>query len=524
MSKTNHLNYIEYEKMIKKHSNYKDLPHKETWVATGNSKKGQERKKWWELERKNLGLDHLKTLAETCREIHPTKIHVCQVCGEGLNVYYIYPNKNSLKKVNRFYKKNGVNEIVKPYETDIYAILDNFENLNLIEEFKDIFEIKVTSSNKYVILKEIENIKKTKNSKLSPGAMSNCPDRLDGFHSYSACCRPKEDKGRSKENLQKYGEDRRAYESWSSGNWKKASWLMKKINTYTEVCPEGCDKTMSIKKKMTADHIGPISLGFAHTTIFQPMCQPCNSAKNNRMTEKDYKKALFFYKSGEEIISWFMKKCWDKIIKIENIKIEDLRNILRENFANILTIFAEISNEGYYNYLLRFLNPQFAFYTFEFDKTIPFNEICTGKGIISKVIKRTENYNNSLRYIQKSFSALDSYYEKDNRKINLIKHSDLNKKLLELKDTLVGTRNDINYESFEAALKKGIEADSVDPIVFFEEYKQIGKNNINFKYNDLYFKDDEAKEIAIASFKKSDEILEHIFETVSNEIIKKYTN
>ena len=49
-------------------------------------------------------------------------------------------------------------------------------------------------------------------SLLSPGVMSNAPDRLDGFHSYNKCCRAKEDKGRSKENLNKYGEDRRAYE------------------------------------------------------------------------------------------------------------------------------------------------------------------------------------------------------------------------------------------------------------------------------------------------------------------------
>ena len=35
--------------------------------------------------------------------------------------------------------------------------------------------------------------------KLSPGAMSNCPDRLDGFHDYCLGNRSLIDKGRSKE-------------------------------------------------------------------------------------------------------------------------------------------------------------------------------------------------------------------------------------------------------------------------------------------------------------------------------------
>lgn len=45
-------------------------------------------------------------------------------------------------------------------------------------------------------------------SMLGPGAMSNAPDRLDGFHTYDRCCRPTADKGRSKENLASYSTDR----------------------------------------------------------------------------------------------------------------------------------------------------------------------------------------------------------------------------------------------------------------------------------------------------------------------------
>src|SRR3989344_1701512 len=52
-----------------------------------------------------------------------------------------------------------------------------------------------------------------KRNSLSAGAMSNAPDRLDGYHTYNLCCRSKQDTGRHKSNLARYGEDRRAYEN-----------------------------------------------------------------------------------------------------------------------------------------------------------------------------------------------------------------------------------------------------------------------------------------------------------------------
>lgn len=66
---------------------------------------------------------------------------------------------------------------------------------------------------------------------LSPGTMSNAPDRLDGFHTFNRCCRSTADKGRSKENLASYSTDRRAFENWSDGNWITANKLMGFINS-----------------------------------------------------------------------------------------------------------------------------------------------------------------------------------------------------------------------------------------------------------------------------------------------------
>lgn len=61
---------------------------------------------------------------------------------------------------------------------------------------------------------------------LSPGVMSNPPDRFDGFHSFNRCCRESSDPGRSKENLQSYSTDRRVFEYWVDGDWVAADHLM----------------------------------------------------------------------------------------------------------------------------------------------------------------------------------------------------------------------------------------------------------------------------------------------------------
>ena len=83
---------------------------------------------------------------------------------------------------------------------------------------------------------------------LGPGAMSNAPDRFDGFHSYNRCCRKKEDRGRWDSNMDTYNQDRRAYERWSDGNIHAANKFMRN----------------EIFNGTSADHIGPISLGFVH--------------------------------------------------------------------------------------------------------------------------------------------------------------------------------------------------------------------------------------------------------------------
>lgn len=98
--------------------------------------------------------------------------------------------------------------------------------------------------------------------------MSYFPDRYDGFHTYNRCCRATQDKGRSKENLKSYTKDRRAYEYWSDGNIHAANQFM----------------GSAFFDGTSADHIGPISLGFVHDPRYlQPMPGGDNSSKRDRL-------------------------------------------------------------------------------------------------------------------------------------------------------------------------------------------------------------------------------------------------
>jgi len=58
---------------------------------------------------------------------------------------------------------------------------------------------------------------------------------------------------------------------------------------------------------ITADHVGPISLGFAHTPYFVPLCSPCNSSKNNRMSLADVKRLIVLEQRGVTVVSWQAK-------------------------------------------------------------------------------------------------------------------------------------------------------------------------------------------------------------------------
>jgi Alw26I/Eco31I/Esp3I family type II restriction endonuclease len=278
--------------------------------------------------------------------------------------------------------------------------------------------------------------RKEKNSLLSPGVMSNAPDRLDGFHSYNKCCRSKEDKGRSKENLSKYGEDRRAYENWADGDWKAASWLMKEF----------------AKHNVSADHIGPISLGFCHTPFFFPMTKQENSAKNNRIRFIDVQKLIELESSGNQIISWHTKPIWDKLkvcVASDDDALE-LSKLLRKHLHRVLLVLNELKERGNDAFLKSLLNPEYAYYSIE---VIGFNPLTGGYKSIKKTKGTLTQYSrNAERYIRIAFESLEQYKQKDNRKLADIGEVELKRLAEETEEAI----NKFGNEKAKSVLQRGL--------------------------------------------------------------------
>lgn len=400
-----HPNFIKYTEFIVTHPNYRGLSFeygddkKVKWVVTGKSEKGQERRKWWNERCKKHGIKvEAGAYAKIALKIHPTKKHTCQICGTELSVEYVYPNKRTISAIN---KEFGV--LFAPFSKDIFQIVDKLVKSEIdIEKVKRIFKIKssekITKQNINAYLQKyfVDSYAK---GMLSPGAMSNSPDRFDGFHSDGACCRHESDKGRHKSNLQRYGQDRRVYENWADGDWKMADRLM----------------SLFRKQNLSADHIGPISLGFCHRPKFQPLTKAENSAKNNRMSLSDVK-ILLADEKMEQVVSWHSKFIWDKLknkvsTDKDAVKLSDL---MRKNVHHVLIIFSMIEEKGYGEFLKQFLNPEYSFFDYKFEG---FDPVTGTFKTVQKIKKTGKNQQNNIkRYYRISFDALKEYKEKENRK------------------------------------------------------------------------------------------------------------
>ena len=322
------VNFKEYQKFIREHPNYDFIPKelKKNWTCV--SKKGvNPRKSYWEIKRDDLissgKLPKDSKFVNVARYLHPTKIHKCEICNQDLSIYYEYPTKNTWKFLKREFN------VIKSEENKnctIFELYDIIEDIN-----KDVKFTKYFKKSMIELKTDVRNDKYT-GRKLSPGVMANPPDRLEGFHSYNSICgcRKSKDKGRSDENMKSYTRDRRAYEMMSDGNVLLANLLMGKLNKITKRCFM-CGK----ENAMSADHIGPISLGFIHdTNNFQACCSSCNSSKNNRLTQRD----IEIIKSKEEhssMISWWAEDCWNSN---KNSDVSQIQSALDRNAKKMLII------------------------------------------------------------------------------------------------------------------------------------------------------------------------------------------
>ena len=412
-----HKRFLKYMEKIIKHPNYQGLAITQkadgtyNWIATAKSEIGQKRIDWCISKARDLNLISDNTpypgmYADVMLEIHPTKWKVCQICGKEMSLYYHYPNANFLNALNQKFNSDF---------TDCDHISDIWDELisqgvrkidiatYLIE--KGELNLDAPIAEKDEIIDALEYACRKGNKKcLGPGAMSNFPDRFDGFHTYNRCCRATQDKGRSKTNLKSYTKDRRAYEYWSDGNIHAANQFM----------------GSSFFDGISADHIGPISLGFVHDSHYlQPMSSSDNSSKRDRLQIIDIENILETEKrTGIYPMSWQSKLIWEFIktnYSSNPDKVPSLyRDALKQNMANfmyvLLTILETCPNNGENFLVSAFLEPNYEYfkYSYTFDNN---------GNIISKTDRHYtgRNQNETERYKRIAIEAVYDYNEKDNR-------------------------------------------------------------------------------------------------------------
>lgn len=410
-----HPHFIKYMEMIVNHPNYRGLPIEKksdgsySWIATAKSDTGKARITWCENKAKELGIPiQPGVYADVMLAIHPTKRKVCQTCGREMSLYYHYPNANFLNALNKTFNSDY---------TDCDQISDIWDDLvshgvraDRIAAFlvgKGDLNINPRTASKKEIIDTLEYACRKGNKKcLGPGAMSNFPDRYDGFHTYNRCCRSSQDKGRSKENLKSYTKDRRAYEYWSDGNIHAANQFM----------------GSSFFGGTSADHIGPISLGFVHDPRYlQPMTSSDNSTKRDRLQLIDIEKVIETEQRTKIYpISWYSRLIWEYIRKnylknIEKIP-NEYRYALKQNMANFMYIlwyileYAPNNGEGFL--ISAFLEPNFKY----FDYSYSFNQL--GE-IVSKSPRHftDRNANETERYCRIAIEAVYDFNDKENRQM-----------------------------------------------------------------------------------------------------------
>lgn len=410
-----HPEFVKYMESIINHPNYQGLcitKKKDgswSWFGTKKTETGKKRIAWCENKARELGIKvEPGVYANVMLAIHPTKMKVCQTCGRLMSLYYHYPNANFLKSIQ---KEFGVEYTDIDHINDIWAdLIHRGFSEQVIIDFvvsKANLSIDKNSATKESVIDALEKVCRLEGKALlGPGAMSNFPDRFDGFHTYNRCCRATQDKGRSKENLKSYTKDRRAYEYWSDGNIHAANMFM------------GSDYF----KGISADHVGPISLGFVHDSHYlQPMLGSDNSSKRDRLQYDDIVKIIEIEaRTGVYPMSWYSKIIWEHIkasFKEHPDYISIIyRDALKQNMSNFMFVLGYIldkSGEKGENILeTAFLKQHYS----DFDYSYQFNE----RGDIVNRSPRhyTErNENESVRYKRIAFESIHDYNEKGNRNL-----------------------------------------------------------------------------------------------------------
>ncbi|WP_438433659.1 Alw26I/Eco31I/Esp3I family type II restriction endonuclease [Gorillibacterium sp. sgz500922] len=476
--------FHEYAKFIVEHDSYKGMPdvYKDDggiqWEAPSNRPGGKfkdthhRRREWWKCKAIELGISPEKDawISKTAKTLHPTKSKPCKNCGRIMDIRYVYPNSKLLKRISKleyFTSDFEVNELehidrlvirlIKQFGARVFADLPNILKTDSIiirainPTIKDWLHF---INNEYVPLEP---------KLLSPGAMSNAPDRLDGFHTFNRCCRQKVDKGRSVENLRSYSTDRRVFEYWVDGDWVAANTLVGLIRSNPDLQAQPCLNGHS--GPCSADHIGPISLGFAHRPEFQFLCKSCNSGKNNRMFYSDVSHLREVEGNGENVTSWYSKTLWDSLkhLVVSEETALRLSKILRDNRHNAMFLIQKIAEAGHFCFLSIFLGLHYADFSVLFDELIVRNHKTKYKNI-ERHQKFTKYANiQKARRIRIAFHALEEYTEKENRNAFLISNRQLADKLNDTLNILEQKPEEVYLIDLEIANLLKIKEDIVSP-------------------------------------------------------------
>ena len=430
-----HSEFVDYMYKIVEHPNYAGMPGatdaegKIDWTIPSNRKPGSknwngnsQRRSWWKHKALSLGIPvEGKWLSITAKKIHPFGEKPCQTCGVPAEISFVYPGAVLKKKIVGITKNvNFFNQ--EKLQTIDLVILKLSQELSqkVFEDFiRNEFPL-IINSEDFTFSNPVEITKlvrrrycESESKKFSPGAMANPPDRLDGFHTYNLCCRSKQDTGRSIENLKSYTVDRRAFEFWSSGDWVAADLAM-------SLAGEGSCGNCAKNGKISPDHVGPISLGFAHTPYFKPLCVACNSSKGNRMSIKDVKELLRLEELNQVVVSPQLLYLWDKVKgKIHNddhaVLASKLFRINQDHFFKLLykSLYENIPDQ-----IMNFLPLNFSEYRVEF---INFNKSTLQFDGIERV-KRQDGYakTKAARMVRVAFESLLKYSSASSRNIQTI--------------------------------------------------------------------------------------------------------
>ena len=426
-----HPAFVRYMNEIIEHKNYAGLAFKRKmdgtiqWLAPKESEIGKQRKVWAEEKAQNFGIKlEPGVYAKVMLKIHPTKEKPCQICGKVMSLRYVYLNASLIKSLNNTF---GIDATHTDTIHDAYKKLQaqQISPQNALAFFNKKF-----ATNQHNISDLAEYAEKKcasgETNLLGPGAMSNFPDRFDGFHSYNRCCRVHEDKGRHASNMKTYNKDRRAYEYWSDGNIQAANKFMKS----------------HFFNGVSADHICPISLGFIHDPInLQTMSSGNNSAKRDRLDAKSVNKLIGIEKrTGKTCISWFSVCIWNKLKNgsiNKKCNFDNYRSMLKQNMVNFMNVlhFIKTKTKNGGSFLVeRLLKPHYDDfdYDYKFDKT--------GNIIECKPRRKTDATRKEIvRYERISFDAIVDFLEKENREMK----------------PLISSKNYDNLNKISALIDKG---------------------------------------------------------------------